>query len=72
MAQLGGVSSLGEVCHYRVVPEVSFAQAPSREAVHILFPMDPDVGLSAPSPHQVCLHAAMLPTMMMTDKPAEL
>ena len=48
--------------------EVMYAQAmPSVGHNLLLLPMDQYVELSAPLQYHVCLHAALLPTMMIMD-----
>lgn len=63
MALLGGAALLEKVCHWRgVLSGLTYAKARPSVADSLLC-ADPDVGL--PTPPHVCLHATVLPVMMI-------
>lgn len=57
---------LEEVCHGEAGFEVSDAQN-RRSVTPFMLSTNPDVELSAPLQHHVCLHAITLPTGMTED-----
>lgn len=64
-----GVALLEDGCHCGW--SLRFQKLKSEPVAHFLLPADPEIDCQLLPQHYICLHSAVLPTMMKTDKTSE-